>query len=56
MITKTEDRGLDQKILTDILLDIYEKGEQLNMVETRDIVEDIVFQLKPFMEDVSRYD
>jgi hypothetical protein len=56
LITKTADRGLNQKILTDILLDIYKKGEQLKTVDTRDIVQDIVFQLKPFMEDVSSYD
>jgi hypothetical protein len=49
-------RTADKKALTDILLDIYEKGEQLQAVDTRDIVSDIVFQLKPFMESERGYD
>jgi hypothetical protein len=56
LITRTADKGLDQKALTDILLDIYEKGEQLQAVDTRDIVSHIVFQLKPFIEGEPGYD
>jgi hypothetical protein len=55
-MAKLMESELDQKILLHILLDVYQKGEQLDTMDTRDIVDDIVFQLKPFIERMGNYD
>jgi hypothetical protein len=39
--------GLDQQKLLDILSDVCEKGEQLSMLEAKDIIQELVSRLKP---------
>ncbi|MBY0084764.1 hypothetical protein ACFU8X_10235 [Brevibacillus porteri] len=45
------DQTLDQKTLIEIMLQVYEKGQQTTTMGTRDIVEDIVNRVRPYFKE-----
>ncbi|MFC8686557.1 hypothetical protein [Brevibacillus porteri] len=45
------DQILDQKTLIEIMLQVYEKGQQTTTMGTREIVQDIVNRVKPYFNE-----
>ncbi|MEK8130818.1 hypothetical protein WMW72_23200 [Paenibacillus filicis] len=45
---KAAGKGLDQQAILDILLEVCERGQTIQSLGTKEIVQDIVVRLKPY--------